>query len=97
MAEKFNGQIRGTKGKNVIQLHDIRSTYIQELKKSISRVPFNCNYEIRMRFPGKMFFDTDNNNGNNLPRNYENAIPIPTARNPIQDDSYYQKYNPDVI
>jgi hypothetical protein len=44
-----------------------------------------------------MFFDKQTSDGNNLPRNYENSIPMPTARNPVQDESYYQKYNPDVI
>jgi hypothetical protein len=97
MGNEFKGQIRGRNGKNVIQLHDVRSPYIQELKKSISRVPFNCNFEVRFRFPGKMFFDKQTSDGNNLPRNYDNSISMPTARNPIEDESYYQKYNPDVI
>lgn len=98
MGERFKGQLAtssGAKGLETIQLKHVSSEYIKELKKSISRVPFKCDYEIRFRFPGIMFNVKDGNHRRGFIKNGQGNIKI--IQNPIKDISPNQRYNPKVV
>lgn len=98
MGQSFKSQLAtstGSKMLETIQLKHVGSEYIQELKKSISRVPFVHDYEIRFRFPGLLF----NVKGTEYRRNYEknNSGKVKVIQNPIKDISPNQRYNPEVV
>lgn len=108
MTDGFKGQIKG-QGKNdrnynIIRLENIQSSTVQELKKAISRVPFSCDYEVRFRFPSRLFGFDQNDSEKNMDMNYnvktDNGISktkVEPIVNPVIDNSPNQKYNPDAV
>jgi hypothetical protein len=100
MSEGYKGQLeQSSKARNkqkTIRLAGPNTDMMKELKKAISRVPFNSDYEIHMRFPGKLFFKNGGDKAHLRNNTTATQLKI-TARNPLWDQSPNQYYNENTI